>query len=193
MKKVILISGYKNSGKDFVAELLQKQIVDSEVLAFATPMKDIISTMFGISKSTLDEYKNNEDVIYVNDHHSCPTWVSKLTDFRVIIQKFGSEAMKPVFGDDVWTDLMVENIHQLKCEYIIVSDWRFINEYQGINDSYEVVTVRVDDHNLSAGEHDSEHQLDNFQFDYNLNNTDKDDTIKPQVNALANLILQEVI
>ncbi len=190
MKKVILISGYKDSGKSFVAELLSKMF-QSQVFAFADPMKDILCTTLSISKDDLNRYKKNADEVLMgsdfNGHNH--------TDMRTIIQRFGSEAMKSMFGDMVWTDLMVERIERESKldDYVIVSDWRFIDEYIGVAEAYDVITVRVDDHDLNAGEHSSEHQLDTFNFDYRFNNTGHDGDIHPQIRALTTLILANVI
>lgn len=188
LKKVILVSGYKDSGKDFVSDMLST-ILQCETVAFAEPMKDILSVMFGVSKDDLNKYKKDEEaVLAIGD------WgYKKITDFRTVIQKFGSEAMKPVFGNDVWINLLLQKIDPEAIEYIIVSDWRFINEYEGVNDMYDVVTVRVDDHNLDAGTHDSEHQLDEFNFDHRINNTGHTDNTPPQIRALAMLILSDII
>ena len=64
---------------------------------------------------------------------------------------------------------------------------------QVMNDMFDVVTVRVDDHNFLAGTHDSEHQLDNFQFDYRINNTAKTDDVLQHIHQLASMIELEVI
>jgi len=196
MKKIILVSGYKGAGKDFVSGELYNSLRNSDVVSFASPMKDILSVVFGISKSTFDEYKNNEELIYTANNDigvGCIGMKLPVTDFRTIIQKFGSEAMKPVFGDDVWVNLLLKTIDTLSSHYIIVSDWRFINEYEGVHDLYDVVTVRVDDYNLRAGEHDSENQLDGFQFDYRIDNTAKDNSVLNKIALFADLIEQEVI
>ena len=190
-----MVSGYKDSGKDFVSGELSNSLRFSDIVAFATPMKDILSVMFGISKSDLDKYKNDADSIYIGTEGICDELydTTEITDFRSIIQRFGSEAMKPIFGKDVWVDLLLKMIKTLDAEYVIVSDWRFINEYEGVNDMFDVVTVRVDDHNLLAGTHDSEHQLDDFQFDYRINNTAKTDDVLQHIHQLASMIELEVI
>lgn len=171
MLKVILISGYKRSGKDWVSDELNERIKGSLVLAFAEPIKDILATALSLSKNTFDELKNISAPIHT-------------TDFRSLIQRFGNEAMKKQFGEDVWSNLLISKLPT--SGVVIVSDWRFNIEYEKICEvADEVTTVRVLDHNLTAGTHASEHELDNFSFDVELNNTAKSDYILRGIDYLA--------
>lgn len=177
MLRVILVSGYKRSGKDYVAEKLNERIEDSQVLAFAEPIKEILATTLGISKSTFDKYKNNSELLFTLDG-------TLVTDCRSMIQQFGNEAMKSQFGNEVWTNLLISKLPV--DGVVIVSDWRFIVEYEGIvAKADEVITIRVIDDNLTAGTHASEHELDNFPFMYQLNNTPKSNDILESIDLLV--------
>ena len=188
MMNVILISGLKRSGKDFVAEKLQEKMYSSKVFSLAEPLKDIVADTFGISRDKLDEYKNNADDVYVNDHPTCETWVSKLTDFRTILQRFGTDAMKKHFGDDVWVNLLIDKLYTLSFTTVIVSDWRFISEYNAFADVADVWTVRVHDDNLTPDDHASETELMDFNFDLVVDNTAKDDSILAEVDRISTTI-----
>jgi len=171
---VILVSGFKRSGKDFVSNLLKESLTDSVVYSYATPLKKIMADTLNISLDDLDSYKNDNENLYVED-----AWyeMEAITSFRSALQVFGTEAMKPWFGDAVWSDVFVGQ--DLQEKYIIISDWRFNIEYEEACKYYDkVITLRVKDDNIvNTDTHASETELENFNFDYTLDNTKKDPSI----------------
>jgi len=95
-------------------------------------------------------------------------------DVRVFLQYYAS-IWKDIFGESIWAD-----IASLKGnDYIIISDFRFPIEYEAIKKKYEVTTIKVigknqydiDEYDL----HPSETALNDFKFDYIINNTVYDD------------------
>ncbi len=176
--KLILISGYKRSGKDFIATHLKKVIGgNTKVMSFATPIKEILATTLGITLDELDDYKNDSNDIYVNDHPTNTSWASKLTDFRTIMQKFGTEAMQKEFGEDVWIEQMVRNLPPFFANgVVIIPDWRFKREYERLAIDYDIITVRVDG-GVATSDHISETELLDFNFDYRIDNTKQDTSV----------------
>ncbi len=162
----ILISGYKRSGKDYISDILVKAL-DAEKHSFASPIKDIIATTLNITQPLLDELKNDESALFVHNglHHIA------ITDFRSILQVFGTEAMKKHFGDDVWANLLASKLDTTKLN--IVSDWRFVSEYDVLNEIDDVVTVRVITDDINTDMHPSETGLDGFKFDAVIDNSAK--------------------
>lgn len=168
-RTVILISGYKRSGKDYVADIFNKIFPDSSIKRFADPMKHILSTTLGLTLGEL-EHRKNRDMVE-----------------RTYLQLFGNEAMKPWFGESVWADLLVSHIPE--SETVIIPDFRFLIEHETILKQFErVVTIRVIDKNLNPGAHASEHELDNFNFDYYIDNTEKSEDTMVQARGIAVLI-----
>jgi len=167
---LILVSGYKRAGKDFVSYLLHKHLDNSVIYSYATPLKKIIADTMNISLEELDDYKNNGEYIMDSDNKT-------LTDFRSVLQAFGTEAMKPWFGDAVWSDVFMRQDFQE--DYIIISDWRFNIEYTEAKKVYSnVITLRIiDDNIVNVDPHPSETELDDFKFDYYIDNTRKDITV----------------
>ena len=172
MAKLILVSGKKRSGKDYstslLAESLRSRGHSVEVKSFAEPIKQILSVIFGISLGTIETAKNephNFPVVMTQSNTEANA-VRFSTDMRQILQRFGSEAMKPVFGDDVWVRLMDQYVQSSSADFIIVPDFRFLIEHIP-----SAITVRIKC-NLaeSTDQHVSEIELDNFVFDYVLNN-----------------------
>ncbi len=165
MYKIILIAGKKRSGKDTLAKFLSDNMNNSIILRFADPMKSILATTLGISLKELEDGKNNED--------AC----TKTLSYREVLQNFGSEGMKPFFGEDVWGKLMVHNIIialDNTVENIIIPDFRFEEEFEVLRNFLHrdnVSTVLVERPNLTHNDsHSSENSLNNFDFDYKVVN-----------------------
>lgn len=190
-KKVILISGWADSGKNYVADMLTKELscgADYEQLSFAGNMKKIICTTFGITESQLDKYKNSPKDFDIrvttlgvahNGSDKLTPFSLHRTDFRRILQSFGSEAMKAVFGDDVWTDLLHKNVIESDSDILIVTDWRFKRELWRLqdkhSDKFDIITVRIERDGLEQiSDHVSEIDLnDGIDFDYTIHNDGK--------------------
>ena len=170
---VIQLLGQARSGKDFTAaqlKLYYESIGKSvEILSYAAPMKRIAAKLFNISLNDLDKYKNNPS------HYSL--WVCTPSDhtvlnhlnFRVFLQRLGSDAIKPEFGDAVWADLMLLNIAKSDVDVVIIPDCRFMVE---LDTFPKAVTIRVVNNALAAPmNHASELELTNYQTTYTLDNT----------------------
>lgn len=57
--KVLMISGYKGSGKDAVADLLQKN-ADYKKVSLATALKDMVSREYGLDRFIFDDQEYKE-------------------------------------------------------------------------------------------------------------------------------------
>jgi len=186
-KQVILINGKKRSGKDFTAKLLQEQLGDKAIiLSFAEPLKQIIATTFGITMDELDVFKNNPNKYKVVVQKDTLPNINN-TNFREILQIFGTEAMQSVFGNMVWVDLLLDKISKLppSIEYVIISDWRRLAEYTGIKGEHKVTTIKVNGGvSTDIDTHISETALDTFPFHYILDNSVRDGRLQVQVKEL---------
>ena len=176
LSKIVLINGLKRSGKDYTASLLKQEIESRggtcEIMSFAEPMKRIIAKIFGIHPGILEEYKNSpEDYgfeirAYPNNQ---PSINISYGNFRKALQIFGTEAMKPEFGESVWADLLYKRAHESNADVILVPDFRFNIEYHP-----EAVTLKVVHSDLEAMAtdlHASETELNDFLFNYYIDNT----------------------
>lgn len=179
---LILVSGFKRSGKDFVSDLLRSRLEDSVIYSYASPMKDIIAKTLGISLEELDVYKNMSEPIFDSER-------TMLTDCRKVLQVFGTEAMKPWFGNAVWSDVFIRQ--DFKNKYIIIPDWRFNVEYEEAKKVYEnVITLRVNDNNITTYDpHQSESELAHATFDYTIDNTSKDNYILDEIDKFVREML----
>jgi len=120
---VIGLSGLAGSGKDTVAD----QLVNHHSfvkLAFAQPLKDAMTTLFGIAQQAMDDRQQKEAVI---------DWIGKSP--RQLLQTLGTEWGRRHVADDIWTRIMQRRIEQIECNSrqtgingIVISDVRFENE-----------------------------------------------------------------
>jgi hypothetical protein len=190
--KIVLINGKKRSGKDFFAKLLRNELVDkghdAEVVSFAEPMKKIISTIFGCGVLDLEQYKNNPDSYKITVTEDKNHILS--TDFRKVLQLFGTEGMKPIFGTDVWVQLLINAADELESkgvEYVIVPDFRFLIENVG---DYTVKVHNDEVESACTDGHSSENELNDFNFDYCIDNTGYKN-LEPQIQEFIKFLEQE--
>lgn len=165
MKNIILINGLPRAGKDTVADMII-QLKGYKKVSFATPMKKIISETFGISLQDLELFKNSPSTFDVR-------FSNKSTNFREILQRFGSEGMKPLFGDSVWADLTYKKIKESNENNFVVPDFRFMVEYQQPKNTNVISLLVKDKRELPLEGHASDVELyqNNFKFDYCIENT----------------------
>ena len=173
--KYILINGKKRSGKDYFAEQLKTELEKNGksvfVISYADPIKDIISTTLELPMYDLDTFKNNPEEyglelkVYPNNQ---PQVIYGYRTIREILQLFGTEAMKKWFGEDVWVQLLKKHSENSGADYVLVPDFRFLSEY--LDDS---ITVKIinNKENDNTDTHRSENELNDFIFDYEIDNT----------------------
>jgi hypothetical protein len=166
MAYVIQLSGKKRHGKDTVARLLKDKLPYATILSFAEPLKQILAETLDITLEELDIRKNNDN------------------EYRGMLQRLGTEAMKPIFGDTIWYDLLLKKIEALPINYfVIIPDWRFIEEI--FPESFKVRIIRPSIP-LTGDDHPSEVILDNYKsFDYTLENPEGVSELLVVVDALA--------
>lgn len=191
---IIQLLGQARSGKDFTAtqlklyyELIGKSV---EILSYAAPMKQIAATLFDISLEQLDDFKNRDRQVSIEvyDHNKDTQFYRDSIEidinFREFLQRLGNEAIKPLFGDAVWANLMQQAISKSSADVIIIPDCRFTVELQTIGG----ITIRVLNSALPAPmQHASELELANTICMYMLDNTNYQAT-SADIAHLANQI-----
>jgi len=173
MKTLILINGAKRSGKDHSARILKEILSKNNTvstMSFADPIKQIVADTFELTLKELDEYKNSATPIYIKAHKKD----KQISDFRTIIQRFGNEAMKKMFRKTVWSDLLLEKALECESDYVIVPDFRFLIEEEVVRKSdFNVITLYIkNDSVINEDKHASERELDDFKFDYTIDNSE---------------------
>lgn len=173
---VIQLLGQARSGKDWTASQLKAYFESKgksvEIMSYAAPMKRIAATLFDITLEQLDNYKNHplEYVIDITQlsEFKVPVDIHN-TNFRRFLQLLGNDAIKPIFGDNVWAKLAKANIDKSTADIIIMPDCRFTIELNEVGGT----TVRIVNNSLPPPmNHPSELELLNYVTHYSLDNTD---------------------
>lgn len=169
--KVILVSGKKRSGKDFTASLLRDELIARgktvAIMSFAEPMKDIIYSIFEVSFTEGEALKNQLEPIDYGFKVDRDTREHSTT-MRKLLQRFGTDTMKKYFGDDVWSELLYKRAESIDADYVLVPDFRFKCE-----DHPRATTIRINSNKCDMEDtHPSETELDDYSFDYVLDNSD---------------------
>jgi hypothetical protein len=170
---IIGLSGYAQSGKDTVAELLCLNYGYTR-MAFADPMRDAIYTLNPYVEGgnrvadLVDEY--GWDVAKANP------------EVRRLLQVFGTEVGRKQFGENFWVQQAFDKLESTK---IVFADVRFPNEANEII-QYGGQVWRVNRHNHApVNTHKSEHAMDNFMFKHVLYNDGTLDDLSDEVFMLA--------
>jgi hypothetical protein len=164
-RMIIWLSGYAKSGKDTAASYLCQKYGFVR-LAFADILKIIVSQKYGfpfeltqtqLGKTTMVKDKTvREWLIY--------------------------ESLKMKENDPYYfAKVVFEKILDSK-ENIVISDWRYPSEYQFITNNslgtVKHISLRICRPCITPMDDLSEHQLDDWQFDHKIANTDIDDLHK---------------
>jgi hypothetical protein len=171
---IIGLSGYAQSGKDTVAELLCLNYGFKRI-SFALPMRDAIYTLNPLVEGTnrivdlVDEY--GWDVAKANP------------EVRRLLQVFGTEVGRNLFGETFWIDQAFKRAEEY--ERVVFSDVRFPNEATAIQQRGGDVW-RINRHNHApVNGHKSEHAMDMFMFKHVLYNDGTIDDLADEVFMLA--------
>ena len=178
-KFIIGLSGWAQTGKDSVGNVLQKNHEMAQ-RAFADPMRE--------SMKKLDPYVNEEGMRLSDAliREGGWEWAKKNTDTRRLLQIYGTDIGRKMFGEDFWVDQAFKGIEELR--QIVFTDTRFPNEAQRVKDSGGTVWRISRPGVEAANDHASEHALDDWNFDYHINNNGTLEELATQVdNAVARI------
>jgi hypothetical protein len=159
---LIGLSGYARSGKDTVADHLINEFNFSKY-SFAAPMKE---AMYILNPKVAYDY---EDIDYRHavDTYGIDEAKVKYPEIRRLLQVFGTEVGRSMFGEDFWVEIALGKI---KSFHSVISDVRFPNEAEAIRAKGGVVW-RVNRPGIKPiTDHPSEIALDDYPFDLTLFN-----------------------
>jgi len=194
LANIVSISGRKSSGKSACASELQK--IGYSILNVADALKDLIRKVLFISKETLEENKNNPDLVFTLNnfqiylisselgvHHETVQNVlsgyNQLT-IRCLLQLIGTELIRS-FNPNWHLEKLKQSIRSIQstqqlqstdqnCK-ICIPDVRFKNELEFIKnelkgDSYYIIRPQLQETNISN--HISETELNWTHFGNNV-------------------------
>jgi hypothetical protein len=157
------LSGWAKSGKDTIANYLVEHHGYKRV-SFADPMREALVRL------------NPKIMFYGADIH-LSTAVDLLgweelkrqnPEVRELLQRFGTEVGREMFGENFWVDLAISKIQP--GDKIVFADVRYQNEADAVKKlGGSVVRVTRDGVN-PANSHHSEHDLNDYEFDLVITN-----------------------
>lgn len=166
MIKILGLSGKKRSGKNYTATII-KELVSPDIrvveMSFAGALKKEVATFLDI---TIEELEGENKEMY-----------------RPILQRWGTEFRRNIYGNDYWIKQMDERIRKLarfsvlerlgkligrkpKDILVIITDVRFPNEADYvINSGGSMWNISNPDHkDDSNSSHASETALDDYEY-----------------------------
>lgn len=160
---IIGLSGYARSGKDTAADHLVSKHGFSQY-SFAAPMKEamyILNPIVGSDSIGTFKYKN------LVDTYGLDKAKESYPEIRRLLQVFGTEVGRNMFGENFWVDLA---LNRIKEDNAVISDVRFKNEADAIKKSGGQVW-RINRFGVGpVTDHSSEIDLDDYNFDHIIDN-----------------------
>jgi hypothetical protein len=163
-RKVLLISGYIASGKDTIADFLvaNKGYIK---MSFADELKRLTSI----------KYSFNPELCYSHTGKESPyvTNTGKLVTIRDLLIKEGKAGRE--INENIWAGFLIDKIIKTTPEdaKIAIADFRYPVEYESVKDAFPgTKTLRISRENAGSRGIESENSLDDFKFDFNINNDD---------------------
>jgi hypothetical protein len=178
-KMIIGLSGYARSGKDTVAEHLVLNHKFAQK-SFAEPMKKamyILNPIVSSDKIGNFRYQNLVDTYGLDKSKE------DYPEIRRLLQVFGTEVGRGIFGDNFWVDIVLKNIDS---ENIVISDVRFKNEADAIRNAGGQVW-RINRSGIGpVTNHSSETDLDDYMFRYTIDNNSSIKDLNDLVDQIIN-------
>lgn len=161
---IIGLSGYARSGKDTVASILKDD--GFERIAFADGIREALYALNPIIRGLESgEWDHLQTYVDFLGWEKVKLW----PDVRLLLQTFGTEVGRQMFGEDVWIKYALKKV-EFRYDYV-VTDVRYPNEADAIRELGGQVW-RINRPGFEpANSHVSEVAMDNYRFDYVLDNS----------------------
>ena len=182
---IIGFSGYARSGKDTVASMITDIDSSFNIKKFSGKLKQVASILTGIDASLFESQSVKDSPLHgweVTDYG-----VTRPMLVRDLLQRLGTEAIRNGLHNDAW-------VNALFCDYRqgdnwLITDVRFPNEYAAIKKGGGIV-VRVNRDGVEPRNgHSSETALDNYSFDFTIDNNSSTEALSDNVFVLFNQLL----
>lgn len=144
--------------------------------AFATHLKKCLLTLIPVQESP-----NFESIEFKNSEVPWLTIEGKHPTYRELLQKFGT-AIRDEVCSDFWVQAALNK--PMREDFIhVFTDVRFKTEAEAIKERGGII-VRINRDGAGAGNHVSETELDDYQFDVVINNNGNLQDLLEQVRVL---------
>jgi hypothetical protein len=162
--KVYLISGYIGSGKSTAGILLQGLLPDAVTIAFGDAVKDDIAKVYKFDRRLCDSQLGKLTPILTPDDGT--------KTVRQLLIEHSAYIKHTTKDTGCWAKIVADT---MSAEfYWIIHDWRYKTEYEVLKTRFPeatIITIRINRPGVTALNDPSEHDLDDYMFQYVLENT----------------------
>ena len=172
MTHIVMLSGWLKSGKDTVGEYLCRRY-GFKRLAFADALKDEVSATYGIRRDLLDSQQGKD---------------TRVESFPIREGSLAPTVRDVLIHHGQWRrsqdlDYWVRKVQPRPGDRIVITDWRFPNEFEVLSQRCTVETWRVERWATPPRTDPSEVALDSHRFDLTLKNTGPVAELYSQIDA----------
>jgi hypothetical protein len=180
MTTVIALSGWARAGKDTIADYLVEKHGFKKV-SFATPMREALYRLNPIVTTIEGTVASLSQIVDLAGWEGA----KEITpDLRGLMQRLGTEVGREMFGDDFWVNIAFSQVKP--GEKIIFADCRYQNEANTtLANGGQVWRVERPGYG-PANSHDSERDLDNYNFSHIFSNNTGIEDLNAQVEEYLN-------
>lgn len=167
MHLILLLSGKAGSGKDMAGKIIVDTLPNWTRVAFADYLKDEVASLYGVPRDTLDCQEGKKKI---NQYH--------ITNRELLINHATRmRAQQATY----WVDQVISKING----NTVITDFRYPNEYNELKKRFaNVKTMRIH-RKVATIDTDSEKMLDDFDFDFHIDNNANIEHLKQQLYALS--------
>lgn len=151
---IIMVSGYLKSGKDEIGRHLCKSHGFVR-FAFADLLKQQVSELFNLNRAVLDTQTGKDALI-------------RGRTVRSILIEHGQRRRRQ--NENYWVDCVIKALKKGGWKRVVITDWRFPNEYTRLSQYATVQSWRVDRWDTPPLNDETETALDSFPFDVRIAN-----------------------
>lgn len=153
MKRIILLSGEKRSGKDTVGEMifdiLRSAGQNPVKTAFGNKLKEasaaLVNIIYGTNVFTVDQF--SDEAVRQGDYPFAKhMWNGKQICLRTVLQQFGTEVCRTHIDPDIWVNAVIKFIRGVDNDTVIITDARFPNEIDMIVTAFpnaEIMSILI--------------------------------------------------
>jgi hypothetical protein len=190
---LIALTGAKESGKDTAFTAIEEWSRGRGLLAvrraFADALKKSVAEVLNMQFSEVDYFKEN-GWVKVSLGADAPTWT---LSGREILQRYGTEAHREIFGDDFWVEELLprdfgwqDNFREdfnipLYPDFGVITDCRFDNEAARVKELGGVVWEIIRPTDDQSDDHASEAGVSPRYIDLIIDNDDTLEQFKTRV------------
>jgi hypothetical protein len=146
--KIVAVCGLKRSGKDTIAEYLERSMGFLNV-KIAGPLKQAVAHTFAFTKDQVEgDMKDDVDPRWGISPRTAMQW------FGTDIMQYKAQDIMPGMGRLFWTKHLVTKIHSYPMDQrIVISDLRFKHELDAMRESFSVFVIKVERSACPANDH----------------------------------------